>query len=69
METVTLSSKYQIVIPDKMRKQIGAVPGQKFRVELDSGSIRFIPQKNIEDLFGTLKIKNTEIPREDEDRI
>lgn len=69
METVVLSPNYQIIIPDKMRKQIGAEPGQQFWVQLDAGSIRFIPKKNIEELFGSLKGINTDMPREDEDRI
>ena len=38
MEAVTISSKYQVVIPRAIRKQFNLKPGQK---------IMFIPYKNI----------------------
>lgn len=38
MEAVTISSKYQVVIPREVRNQFGLKPGQK---------IMFIPYNNI----------------------
>jgi AbrB family looped-hinge helix DNA binding protein len=69
METTTMSSKYQVVIPTNVRKQLGAKPGLKFWVFYESGSVRLIPKVDIDSLFGTLKGIDPNIEREDEDRI
>jgi AbrB family looped-hinge helix DNA binding protein len=69
MEKTTLSSKFQIVIPSEVRKKMNAKPGQQFWVLYESGSIKLIPRKNIKDLRGVLKGMDTNIERDDEDRV
>ncbi|MFH1050191.1 MAG: AbrB/MazE/SpoVT family DNA-binding domain-containing protein [bacterium] len=69
MSSVTLSSKYQIVIPSEVRKAMNVKPGQEFWVSYESGQIRLIPKRDIRELFGTLKGMDTNIDREEEDRI
>ena len=69
MEKTTLSSKYQIVIPQGVRKEINAKPGQQFWVMYDSGAIKLIPKRDINELFGSLKGMDSYIEREEEDRI
>ena len=67
MYIATVSSKYQVVIPNEVRKQFGILPGQR---------IAFIPYKNIlhvvivppiEQARGILKGMNAAGYREEED--
>jgi len=67
MSTVTISSKYQIVIPKSIRDKSDIFPGQKVEVINYDGRIEIIPLKNIKSLRGIAKGINTEIKR-DEDR-
>jgi AbrB family looped-hinge helix DNA binding protein len=67
MSTVTISSKYQIVIPKSIRDKSDLYPGQKVEVINYDGRIEIIPLKNIKSLRGIAKGINTEIKR-DEDR-
>ena len=68
MQTVTVSPKFQVVIPKVIRKALGIRPGQKMQVIEYNGRIELIPDKEIEELEGFLKGINTEFNRED-DRI
>ena len=69
MEKTVLSSKYQIVIPPEIRKEMNLKPGQQFWVLYDSGMIKLIPKKDINELFGSLKGIDSYIEREEEDRL
>jgi AbrB family looped-hinge helix DNA binding protein len=68
MQTVTISPKYQIVIPKAIREALNLRPGQKLQVVEYGGRIEFIPERNLQELRGFLKGINTEIKRE-KDRI
>ncbi len=68
MDEVTVSSKYQVVIPRRVRKAIGLAPGQKVRVILYGNRIELIPEVPVEELRGFLKGIDTSIERE-EDRL
>jgi AbrB family looped-hinge helix DNA binding protein len=68
METVTVSPKYQVVIPKRIRERFKVKKGQKFQVFFFEGRIELIPIKNMKDMRGFLKGIDTEIVR-DEDRI
>ena len=68
METVTVSPKYQVVIPKRIRERLKVKKGQKFQVFFFEGRIELIPIKNVKDMRGFLKGMDTEIVR-DEDRI
>ena len=68
MQTVTLSPKYQVVIPKSVRNALDLRPGQKMQVIEYNGRIEFIPERDIAELRGFLKGINTEFERED-DRI
>jgi AbrB family looped-hinge helix DNA binding protein len=65
---VTVSSKYQIVIPYKIRKELNIQPGEKFQVIQYGDRLEFIPVRNIKDMRGFLKGMDSNIER-DEDRI
>ena len=66
METVTLSPKYQMVIPRKAREKLGLEPGQKFRVMVYEGRIELIPLHSLQRLRGFLHGIATDVPREDD---
>jgi AbrB family looped-hinge helix DNA binding protein len=68
MQTVTLSPKYQVVIPKSVRNVLNLRPGQKMQVIEYNGRIEFIPERDIAELRGFLKGINTEFERE-KDRI
>ena len=68
MHTVTLSPKYQVVIPSAVRKSLGLRPGQKLQVVEYEGRIEFIPERDITELRGFLEGINTDFERE-EDRL
>ena len=64
MTTVTVSPKYQVVIPKKVREKFKIKPGQKLQVIDYLDRIEFIPVKNIKDMRGFLKGIDTDIKRE-----
>ncbi len=68
MQTVTVSPKFQVVIPKSVRESLHLRPGQKMQVIEYEGRVEFIPERNISELRGFLKGMNTEFKRED-DRI
>ncbi|TET65908.1 MAG: AbrB/MazE/SpoVT family DNA-binding domain-containing protein [Candidatus Aminicenantes bacterium] len=68
MQTVTVSPKFQVVIPKIVRQSLRLRPGQKMQVVEYDGRIEFIPERDITELRGFLKGINTEFERE-EDRI
>jgi AbrB family looped-hinge helix DNA binding protein len=68
MQIVTVSPKFQVVIPRKVRESLGLRPGQKMQVIEYDGRIEFVPVKDIAELRGFLKGINTEFERE-EDRV
>ena len=68
METVTLSSRYQIVIPRKVRESLKLRPGTKIQVLEYDGRIELIPVKRPRELRGFVKGIDTTVDR-DEDRV
>lgn len=68
MQTVTVSPKFQVVIPRTVRESLHLRPGQKMQVIEYEGRVELIPQRDISELRGFLKGINTEFERE-EDRV
>ncbi len=64
MATVTVSPKYQVVIPSQVRKVLGVEPGQKIQVLLYDNRIEMIPIKPVEEARGFLRGIDTSIERE-----
>ena len=64
METVTISPKFQVVIPKAIREQLGLLPGQKVQAVLDGDRIELIPLHPAKRLRGFLKGIDTTVPRE-----
>ena len=68
MDTVTVSPKFQVVIPKRVRERLKLKKGQKFHIFYYEGRIELIPVRNIKDMRGFLKDLDTTITRE-KDRI
>jgi AbrB family looped-hinge helix DNA binding protein len=68
MQTVTVSPKYQVVIPKTVREALKLHPGQKMQIVEYAGRIELIPERDIKELRGFLKGINTEFKRE-KDRV
>jgi AbrB family looped-hinge helix DNA binding protein len=68
MQSVTVSPKYQVVIPKLIREALNLRPGQKMQVIEYAGRIELIPERDIKELRGFLKGINTEFKRE-KDRV
>ena len=66
MQTVTVSPKYQVVIPKSVREALQLRPGQKMQVMEYNGRIEFILERDIAELRGFLKGINTEFEREED---
>ena len=64
MEVVTVSPKYQVVIPLSVRRSLGLKPGQKVQVILYEGRIELIPLRPAKTMRGFLKGIDTTIERE-----
>ena len=67
-EVVTISPKYQVVIPRAIRESLDLRPGQKIRALLYEGRIEFIPLRPLRSVRGFLRGIDTAVPR-DEDRL
>ena len=67
MNSVTVSTKFQVVIPLKVRKQLGVKAGQKMQVIAYDNRVVLIPVRPIEEARGSLKGLNMDELREEED--
>jgi AbrB family looped-hinge helix DNA binding protein len=67
MESVTVSPKFQVVIPQRVREALGLKPGEKMQVVQYGDRIELIPQRPARALRGSLRGIDTTVPR-DEDR-
>jgi AbrB family looped-hinge helix DNA binding protein len=68
MTTVTVSPKFQVVIPKEVRESMGIFSGQKIQVLTYQNRIELIPIKPMKKMKGFLKGIDTEVSR-DKDRI
>lgn len=56
MTTVTLSNKYQVVIPKELRKELDIRPGQKLRISKTRGDKIVIDTGSaLESLYGSVR--------------
>ena len=68
MTAVTVSPKFQIVIPKDIRESMGIVSGQKIQVLTYRNRIELIPIKSMKKMRGFLKGLDTDVKR-DKDRL
>lgn len=66
MDTVTISPKFQVVIPKDIRNTLKLTPGQKVQAIAYENRIELIPQRPMKRMRGFLKGLNTDVPRDAE---
>ena len=69
MDAVTVSPKYQVVIPLKVREQMRVKPAQKMHVIAYDNMVVFIPVRPIKEARGSLKGIKTNVERDEGDRV
>jgi AbrB family looped-hinge helix DNA binding protein len=69
MDTVTISSKYQMVIPRAIREKWNIKPGQKVRLIIIGNRLEVVPVRDIKSARGFLEGMSSDIEREEEDRV
>ncbi len=69
MNTVTVSPKYQVVIPKNVRQLAGIRPGQKLEVFRVGDIIELVPVKDVKTMRGSLPGLNTDVERAEPDRV
>jgi len=67
METTIVSSKFQVVIPRKIREKFHVKPGQRVAFIPYRKSLRMVIIPSIEDAYGMLEGMDAEGLREEED--
>ena len=67
MEVTTISSKFQLVIPRKIREQFNLKPGQKVVFLPYKKTLRMVIVPSIEEAYGMLKGLDAENLREEVD--
>ncbi len=68
MSTVTVSPKYQVVIPQVIREALGIKPGQRIQAVQYQDRIELIPVKSMRKARGMLKGIDSTVKR-DRDRV
>ena len=64
METVTISPKFQVVIPKEIRERLKLRAGQKIQAIAYEDRIELVPVRPIRRMRGFLKGINTDVPRD-----
>ena len=66
MASVTVSPKFQVVIPREARESLHIRPGQKLQVLVYNGQLRFIPIRALRELRGAYKGLGSDVDRDDD---
>lgn len=69
MNTVTLSTKYQLVIPRDVRDRLALQPGARLTVVEKGGILYLVPEKPITELRGVARGTKRKGLREKKDRL
>ena len=64
MDTVTISPKFQVVIPKRIREALGLHPGQKVQAIQYGDRVELVPVKPLKQMRGFLRGIDTDVPRE-----
>jgi AbrB family looped-hinge helix DNA binding protein len=64
MQAVTVSPKFQVVIPQAVRQALGLLPGTKLQVVHFENRIELMPVRSSKSLRGSLRGIDTSVPRE-----
>lgn len=69
MSRVTVSPKYQIVIPKKIRERIRILPGEQLQVICFDDRIELVPVRPMSEMRGFLKGMDASFERDEADRV
>ena len=69
MASVTISPKYQVVIPKEVRERMGLKPGQELEVLEFDRHIELVPLQDIKELRGMARGIDTRVLRDKKDRV
>jgi len=69
MSEVTISSKFQVVIPSEVRRSLSLRAGQKMQVLVKGNTIVIVPILPLEKMRGMLRGMEIGSIREEEDRL
>ena len=64
MSTVTVSPKFQVVVPVAVRERLKLQPGAKLSVVEFNGGLRLLPLRSAAELRGIARGMNTSLPQE-----
>lgn len=64
MSVVTISPKFQVVIPRDIRDRLELEPGQKVQALVFGNRIEFIPVRHLREMRGFLRGLDTTVHRE-----
>ncbi len=68
MDAVTISSKFQVVIPKHIRQTLNLVAGQRMQVRLRGCTVELVPEKTVASLRGKWPTLDATVMRE-KDRV
>ena len=68
METVKVSRKYQVVIPEKLRQEANIKPGDKMVAIAKHGILQYVPVRSLKETKGMIHGLDTSDMRDETDR-
>lgn len=68
MENVKVSRKYQVVIPEKLRREAGIKPGDRMVAIVKNGILQYVPVRPLRETKGMIRGLNTKHLRDERDR-
>ncbi|HUI01355.1 MAG TPA: AbrB/MazE/SpoVT family DNA-binding domain-containing protein [Nitrososphaerales archaeon] len=69
METVKVSKKYQVVIPEKIREAANIKPGDKMVAIAKHGILEYVPVRPVKETRGMIKGLDSSGLRDESDRV
>jgi AbrB family looped-hinge helix DNA binding protein len=68
METVKVSKKYQVVIPERLRQEANIRPGDEMMAIAKHGILQYVPVRSIRETKGMIKGLDSTDLRDESDR-
>ena len=69
METVRVSKKYQVVIPEKLREEAGIHAGDRMMAILKNGILQYVPVRPLRETKDMIRGLDTRNLRDETDRM
>jgi AbrB family looped-hinge helix DNA binding protein len=68
METVKVSKKYQVVIPEKLRQEAGIRAGDRMVAIVKNGILQYVPVRPLRETKGMIRGLSSKDLRDERDR-